>query len=199
MKDIAAGFGFSFFISTENKLYSCGKHQLSVQPKDFKDMKNLPTPSPLLVSFFSKKDISVKQVACGLVYACAVTTEGEVYSWGDNTFKQLGYEVVTKKKSDVPFVGEPTKIPYFEENQIKVKQISCSKGEKHNHTGCVTEDGRVFMWGDPYKGQLGLYLDDKGWTHEETSLYPTPLEMNLAFLNKKEPEQNDLGEEQKFE
>lgn len=57
------------------------------------------------------------------------------------------------------------------------------------------------MWGDPYKGQLGLYLDDKGWTHEETSLYPTPLKMNLGFLNKKEKEEaKDPGEETiKFE
>jgi hypothetical protein len=38
-------------------------------------------------------------------------------------------------------------------------------------------------------------LDDKGWTHEETSLYPTPLEMNITFLNKKEPVLNDTGEE----
>lgn len=148
-------------------------------------MKGLPTPSPLLVQFFSKREISIKSVACGLVYACALTTDGDVYSWGDNTFKQLGYEVQTKKK-EVPFVVEPQKIPFFEENQIKVKQISCSKGEKHNHTGCVTENGKVYMWGDPYKGQLGLYLDEKGWTHEETSLYPTPLEMNLGFL-KHEP------------
>lgn len=38
------------------------------------------------------------------------------------------------------------------------------------------------MWGDPYKGQLGLYIDEKGWTHEEKSLYPIPLELNLDFL-----------------
>ena len=43
----------------------------------------------------------------------------------------------------------------------------------------------VYMWGDPYKGQLGTYLDEKGWTHEETSLYGTPLKLNLDFL--KEP------------
>ena len=59
------------------------------------------------------------------------------------------------------------------------------------------------MWGDPYKGQLGLYLDDKGWTHEENSLYPTPLEMNLEFL-KNPPEiisyrayKDELKEEEK--
>jgi alpha-tubulin suppressor-like RCC1 family protein len=125
-----------------------------------------------------------------LIYACLLTDQGEVYSWGDNTFKQLGYDFVTKK-NQAPFMNTPKRIDYFADQNIKVTQISCSKGEKHNHMGCVTDSGRVFMWGDPYKGQLGLYLDDKGWTHEETSLYPTPLEMNLKFLKAEPPKSNN--------
>ena len=31
------------------------------------------------------------------------------------------------------------------------------------------------MWGDPYKGQLGHYKDDLGWTHKEKELFSTPL------------------------
>lgn len=38
------------------------------------------------------------------------------------------------------------------------------------------------MWGDPYKGQLGLYGDNESWSHEETNLYAIPGEMNLKFL-----------------
>ena len=50
------------------------------------------------------------------------------------------------------------------------------------HTGCLSEDGRVFMWGDVYGGQIGLYLNQHGWVHERRDLYPEPLEMNLDFL-----------------
>mmetsp|Transcript_35293 Transcript_35293/g.54035 ORF Transcript_35293/g.54035 Transcript_35293/m.54035 type:complete len:105 (+) Transcript_35293:758-1072(+) len=104
-----------------------------------------------------------------------------MYSWGDNTFKQLGH--VDERKQEVGKAGvveasfqkAPKRVEYFAKRGIKVKQVSCAKGEKHVHTGCLTEDGRVYMWGDPYKGQLGLYKDEKGWTHEETSLYPKPL------------------------
>ena len=39
------------------------------------------------------------------------------------------------------------------------------------------------MWGDPYKGQLGLYRDGKGWDHKETGLSPVPQPMILDFLN----------------
>ena len=36
------------------------------------------------------------------------------------------------------------------------------------------------MWGDPYKGQLGNYKDDVGWTHKEKNLYSTPLFIDMA-------------------
>ena len=39
------------------------------------------------------------------------------------------------------------------------------------------------MWGDPYKGQLGTYEDEVGWTHQETNLYGTPQQLKLDFLN----------------
>lgn len=88
----------------------------------------------------------------------------------------------SKAAQESNFKKVPSRIRYFHDKKIRIRQISCAKGEKHIHTACITEDYRVFMWGDPYKGQLGLYIDEKGWTHEEKSLYPIPLELNLDFL-----------------
>ena len=70
---------------------------------------------------------------------------GELFSWGDNTFKQLGYK--TKEK----FVTKPHKVEF--EGGVKIEQASCARSEKHVHNGCVDENGQVWMWGDPYKGQ----------------------------------------------
>ena len=168
---------------------------------------------PDVVPFF--KDIPIRQVDCGLKYVFALSEEGELYSWGDNGYKQLAQSDPMKKKlklslnnlkdlsnSDGPllssepkvkedttfaqnggrFLNKPRKIELFGKKGLRVKQISCSKGEKHSHAACLTEDGRVFMWGDPYKGQIGLFRDDKGTMHDDTSLYPVPLELNLGFL-----------------
>lgn len=77
---------------------------------------------------------------------------------------------------------KPQKLEFFAQNGLKVKNVSCSKSVQHNHTGCVTEDGRLFMWGDPYKGQLGHYVGKEKWTHKEKNLYSTPLEIDLSFL-----------------
>ena len=38
------------------------------------------------------------------------------------------------------------------------------------------------MWGDAYKGQIGLFQDNKGFMLEDTSLYSSPLELDLSFL-----------------
>jgi len=58
--------------------------------------------------------------------------------------------------------------------------VSCSKGAKHNHTGCVDAEGKLYMWGDPYKGQLGHYSEKEAWTHEEKALYGTPILIQTA-------------------
>ena len=38
----------------------------------------------------------------------------------------------------------------------KIKAVSCSKGEHHGHTMALTVEGVVLVWGDGYKGKLGL-------------------------------------------
>lgn len=104
--------------------------------------------------------------------------DGELYGWGSNLFKQLG--LCDDAKSKLKEVNKPKKLEFFSQNGIKIKNVSCSKSVQHNHTGCVTEDGRLFMWGDPYKGQLGHYMGKDAWTHAEKNLYSTPLEINLS-------------------
>lgn len=60
------------------------------------------------------KDMVMKQVACGLTYVCAIISTGDVYSWGDNTFKQLGYNLKKgKDRQDTPKL-----IDYFHKNNI---------------------------------------------------------------------------------
>ena len=72
--------------------------------------------------------------------------DGTLYTWGDNTFGQLG--LGTKEKSVA--IASVVKIPN------PVRQVSCSKGDKHNHTSCVDWAGKLYSWGDPYKGNVGI-------------------------------------------
>ena len=78
-----------------------------------------------------------------------VASQNQLFSWGDNQFQQLG---LGQKFEKVKMVETPQQITEIPLDNKSVISISCSKGEKHQHTGCVLDDGTAYMWGDPYKG-----------------------------------------------
>ena len=86
-RDISCGLYVSFFIDLDNDfLHSCGKKSLSCQEKDAKDRRaHINGAGPKQVMFFD--GVPLKQVECGLNYICALTQEGEIFSWGDNSCK----------------------------------------------------------------------------------------------------------------
>ena len=120
--DISCGLSTSFFLAHETQLlHSCGKKYLSGHSKDIKDAFPAPVgPTPVL--FF--KHTPIKQVACGLHYVFVVTlAKGEVYGWGDNTYRQLGYAPPPPKKKEPvnDFMRVPHKLAFFTDNEIKVE------------------------------------------------------------------------------
>ncbi|OQR92840.1 regulator of chromosome condensation (RCC1) [Thraustotheca clavata] len=104
----------------------------------------------------SLRGLDVVAVSCGSRHTLALTSAGDVFSWGWGQMGQLGNESL--KTSNVP-----TRISFFEDAGIKVVSISAGGC----HSGVVTEDGRVFMWGEAHWGQLGLTPDYKD-VHQAT-------------------------------
>jgi len=84
----------------------------------------------------------IKEVACGNGFSAALTYDGEVYTWGNNEFLQLGHSEEQK------FVEMPTKV----EGILPVKQISLGS----THVLCLLHDGTMIGWGENTYGQLGL-------------------------------------------
>ena len=60
------------------------------------------------------QNLDVAQIATGMNYACLVTTDGQLYSWGDNTFQQTG--TGSSKKT----LTKPTLVSYFTDNGLQV-------------------------------------------------------------------------------
>ena len=106
----------------------------------------------LIVSFmvfeFSKRvealvGAIVSSVACGSRHTAIVTSKGKVYSWGDRENGVAGH-------SDPEGHQYTPKIIEALDNE-KVTQISACGF----HTGCLTEDGKVYTWGEGKFGRLG--------------------------------------------
>jgi alpha-tubulin suppressor-like RCC1 family protein len=81
-------------------------------------------------------------VACGIDFTLALDDAGRIYSWGNNTFGQLG---IPSLKS----VNSPKQIEYLANEEIV--DISCGD----NFAGAISKSGKVYTWGFGDDGQLG--------------------------------------------
>ncbi|XP_075812777.1 X-linked retinitis pigmentosa GTPase regulator isoform X6 [Microtus pennsylvanicus] len=92
------------------------------------------------ICFFTSKD-SIKQLSAGANTSAALTEDGKLFMWGDNSEGQIGL----KNKSNVCIphevtVGKP------------ISWISCG----YYHSAFVTTDGELYTFGEPENGKLGL-------------------------------------------
>ncbi|XP_064416303.1 probable E3 ubiquitin-protein ligase HERC6 isoform X3 [Latimeria chalumnae] len=104
--------------------------------------------SPKEVNFIPKKikslsEVRVIQVACGLNHSLALSNDCVVYSWGQNTYGQLGLG-----KESYPLVPQCVKSLAG----IPLAQVAAGGA----HSFALSLSGSVFGWGKNNAGQLGL-------------------------------------------
>ncbi|NXN08517.1 RPGR regulator, partial [Indicator maculatus] len=93
-----------------------------------------------LISFFTNQH-KIKQLAAGSYTSAAVTEDGQLFVWGDNSEGQLGLadEACVRVPCQVD-VGKP------------VSAVSCG----YYHSALITGDGELYTFGEPENGKLGL-------------------------------------------
>ena len=74
-------------------------------------------------------------IAPGLQHCIGLTSSGQCYSWGQNTYGQLG--IGNTKETKRPHLIKTL-------SDLTVTQISCGS----YHSMALTSDGKVFIWGD---------------------------------------------------
>lgn len=81
----------------------------------------------------SLNGITVTEISCGDSHTCALSSDGDVYTWGAGQVGQLGH-------GDYLRQSLPIKVANINE---RIVQISC--GKKHSVVlGC---EGRLYSWG----------------------------------------------------
>ncbi len=84
--------------------------------------------------------VTAKQISVGSQHSCAVTTDGDLYCWGNNSAGQLGTGSVGGREF------KPVKAALS-----NVKQVSAAG----LYTCAVTNSGDAYCWGDNFTGQFG--------------------------------------------
>ncbi|XP_029419347.1 X-linked retinitis pigmentosa GTPase regulator isoform X2 [Nannospalax galili] len=92
------------------------------------------------ITFFAHSD-PIKQLSAGANTSAALTEDGKLFMWGDNSEGQIGL----KNKSNVC-------IPHEVTIGKPISWISCG----YYHSAFVTIDGELYTFGEPENGKLGL-------------------------------------------
>ncbi len=133
---IAAGDNDSLAVTSTGAIYSWGNNHYG----QLGDGSNLPSNVPVKVRL-PRGDKAI-QVGVSYNYAVALTSAGQVLTWGYNGSGQLGNGYETA--SEVPI---PVKLP----KGTAVRAIA-----NGGYDGlALTASGRIWAWGDDRYGQLG--------------------------------------------
>ncbi|KFM10081.1 X-linked retinitis pigmentosa GTPase regulator, partial [Aptenodytes forsteri] len=93
-----------------------------------------------LIRFFTNQH-KIKQLAAGSYTSAAVTEDGQLFVWGDNSEGQIGL-------ADEAFVSVPCQVDVGK----PVSSVSCG----YYHSALITGDGELYTFGEPENGKLGL-------------------------------------------
>lgn len=74
---------------TKNKLYVWGDGTYGEIGEDY-ETEHVSTENPVKMAYFDNKDIKVHSISAGGRHSIVVDTEGNMYSFGDNSTGQLG-------------------------------------------------------------------------------------------------------------
>ena len=83
----------------------------------------------------------VTQVSLGRSFGAAITADGSLYLWGDNSLGQQGNGESGSGKS----VSKPVK------RMDNVVRVACYE----QNAAAITADGELYVWGESYRGTVG--------------------------------------------
>ncbi len=99
---------------------------------------------PALIQYLSSK--TVIEICCGCNHSLALSSEGEVYAWGDNETGQIG------NGEDGYDICQLFPHKLCNPNNERVKSIACGSF----HSLGLTESGIVFVWGQSIFRKFGI-------------------------------------------
>eukprot|EP01035_Chromulina_nebulosa_P020096 gene20096-26092_t len=142
----------SMAIDSEGQLYGWGVAQAVGLSK----LKPYTSPSPVHLLDSTASSISTKCVAvsCGDAFTVAISSNGQVFSWGQWTNGRLGLgypPIQTNRRSrsrgSARYQLSPKRVLGLE----SAVKIACGS----SHTLCLLSDGSLLSWGQNCFGQIG--------------------------------------------
>lgn len=154
VKYISLGDDHSAEITDDESLYMWGYNhigEIGIGEYSYLSIKHYVPPTKILDN--------VKQVALGDRYSAAITTNGDLYTWGWGDAGKLG-------NGSTASCSSPKKI------MSNVKYVTLGIW----HSAAIKEDGSLYLWGNNSSGELGN--DSK-----RASYYPVKILDNVKYVS----------------
>jgi alpha-tubulin suppressor-like RCC1 family protein len=142
-KSVACGY-HTLAIKTDGTLWIWGGGYANFGQLGINNTINKSTPVTTILGGNNWKSID-----CGSGHSVAIKTDGTLWTWGVNTYGQLGINATTDRSTPVTTILGGT----------NWKQISCGA----HHTSAIKTDGTLWTWGintdtgpTNFTGQLGI-------------------------------------------
>lgn len=143
VKTVSLGYWHSGAVTSDGDLYIWGRDGLA-QLEYHESEKDYSRPFKVMGN--------VKWVSFGgRWHTGAITKDGDLYMWGDNSSGQLGDGTKKDRKKPVKVLENVQAVSLGGEHV----NVGGTYGYFIAHSGAVTEDGSLYMWGCNDDGQLG--------------------------------------------
>ena len=160
VNNIFSGIYSTVFLTTDNRIFVSGRNQ------GYGASAWSSTPVDMTAWFNLEEDEYIIKVDCATANMAALTNIGRVFTWGQNTYGQLGDGTTLDKDKPVDITDNFN----LNENE-KIKLLSIGL----NHGVVITNENRIFTWGRNNYSQLG---------DNSTNDSLLPININtLVFLN----------------
>ena len=158
------GNGYSLALSADGTVYTWGRNEYG-QLGNGVTATNSPVPVAVKTAGTPMEGKTIVQISAKVWYALALASDGTVYSWGFNSWGQLGNGTSgTANNASAPVAVKTAGTPMEGKTIVQVAAGA-------THSLALATDGTIYAWGKNEYGQLG---------NDSTTNSPVPVAVKTA-------------------
>ena len=158
------GNGYSLALSADSIIYTWGRNEYG-QLGNGTITANSPVPVAVKTAGTPMEGKTIVQISAKVWYALALASDGTVYSWGFNSWGQLGNGTSgTANNASAPVAVKTAGTPMEGKTIVQVAAGA-------THSLALATDGTIYAWGKNEYGQLG---------NDSTTNSPVPVAVKTA-------------------
>jgi len=140
------GSNYSSAITSEGRIFTWGYNRRGQLGDGSYNLDPNSIPTEITSNFSLNIGETITETSLGFYHSSAITSEGRIFTWGDNYHGKLGDGTATDRYA-------PTEITSnFSYNTGEtITEVSLGS----SHSSAITSKGRIFTWGYNFYGQLG--------------------------------------------